>query len=324
MKLLKSIRIKNFRSIIDEKIELEDFNCFVGKNDCGKSNVLKALNLFFNGKTDFNTDYNFDTDYSKYAKTGAHQAKEITITIEIVLPHSFKESGIKEWTRIWRMDGLYYDNLNELFKGRTKAITYFSRIRYLYIPAVKSNEYFKNLLSDLYSSMTSTVDSSLRGLNIEYSKQLQDLTVELSRDLKDVLKIDSSLEMPSNLNILFRDLSFSTNDKFIRNVDLKNRGDGVKARHIPSILRFMQKNIERYRPKGAIVTSFIWGYEEPENGIEFLSCYEMANELYSYSNDVQLLLTTHSPAFYSITKKKIASVIMYLSRKKEILSMIQN
>lgn len=304
MALLKSVRIKNFRSIIDEKIELEDFNCFVGKNDCGKSNVLKALNLFFNGKTDFNTDYNFDTDYSKYAKPGTHQAKEISISVEINVPETFKENGIKEWTKVWRKEGLYADNLNELFEGKTKAITFLSRITYLYIPAVKSNEYFKNLLSDLYSSMTGTVDSSLRALNSKYSKQLQALTVELSSDIKGVLDMDSELEMPPNLEVLFRDLSFSTNDKFVRKIDLNYRGDGVKARHIPSILRFMQKNVEKYRPKRAIVTSYVWGYEEPENGIEFLSCYEMANELFSYSNDAQLLITTHSPAFYSITKNE--------------------
>ena len=56
---IKKIRIKNFRSIVDETIDLTDINFFVGKNDCGKSNVLKALNLFFNDQTDFLCDFNF-------------------------------------------------------------------------------------------------------------------------------------------------------------------------------------------------------------------------------------------------------------------------
>lgn len=46
MVVLKRIHIKNFRSIVDATIELDDFNFFVGKNDSGKSNVLKAINLF--------------------------------------------------------------------------------------------------------------------------------------------------------------------------------------------------------------------------------------------------------------------------------------
>lgn len=46
---IKSIRIKNFRSIRNEFFSVENMNIFVGMNDVGKSNVLKALNLFFNG-----------------------------------------------------------------------------------------------------------------------------------------------------------------------------------------------------------------------------------------------------------------------------------
>ena len=44
---IKRIHVKIFRSLVDETIELSDYNFFVGKNDSGKSNVLKALNLFF-------------------------------------------------------------------------------------------------------------------------------------------------------------------------------------------------------------------------------------------------------------------------------------
>lgn len=33
---IERIRIKNFRSIVDETIDLNDINFFVGKNDSGK------------------------------------------------------------------------------------------------------------------------------------------------------------------------------------------------------------------------------------------------------------------------------------------------
>ena len=41
------IEIKNFRSIRNLSISPAEFSVFVGKNDCGKSNILRALNLFF-------------------------------------------------------------------------------------------------------------------------------------------------------------------------------------------------------------------------------------------------------------------------------------
>lgn len=110
------VHVKNFRSLVDETIELSDYNFFVGKNDSGKSNVLKALNLFFNNKTDFNTPYDFDCDYSKFAKRGAKQAREITISLDIVIPDTFMEKGVKTWTKVWRAEGVHSDNFDSLFK----------------------------------------------------------------------------------------------------------------------------------------------------------------------------------------------------------------
>ena len=39
---IKQIRIKNFRSIVDLDINVDKMNIFVGLNDAGKSNILKA------------------------------------------------------------------------------------------------------------------------------------------------------------------------------------------------------------------------------------------------------------------------------------------
>ena len=56
MRIIKEIRIGYFRSF-SQKVEvktIKDLNIFSGKNDSGKSNILKALNLFFSDeKVDF-------------------------------------------------------------------------------------------------------------------------------------------------------------------------------------------------------------------------------------------------------------------------------
>ena len=41
--MLTSFRIRNFKSIVDETIELGAFNVFIGQNGCGKTNILEAL-----------------------------------------------------------------------------------------------------------------------------------------------------------------------------------------------------------------------------------------------------------------------------------------
>lgn len=302
MDFIKRIHIKNFRSIVDEVVELKDFNCFVGKNDSGKSNVLKALNLFFNAETDFNTAFDFDSDYSKFAKRGKKQAREISITLDIVIPETFKEHGVKSWKKVWRVGGLHSDNIDTLFQSGSRGITWLQRIQYQYVPAVKSDDYFKNLLAKLYESMTDTANSALKDLNDEYSERLGDLTSELTIQLKQVLGMRSAIQMPTNLSTLFRDMSFSTSDKFVQGINLSQRGDGIKARHIPLILRYMERNIEKGRPKRSISGTYIWGFEEPENGVEYLASFELAQEFLSYTSERQMLVTTHSPAFYNQAK----------------------
>lgn len=311
---IKRIHVKNFRSIVDETIELKDFNCFSGKNDSGKSNILKALNLFFNNQTDFNTPLDFNSDYSKFAKRGQKQAKEISIVLEILVPETFIEHGIKIWKKTWRIDGLHSDNMNELFKPASRGITWLQRMQYQYVPAVKSDDFFKNLLAKLYESMTDTANSALRDLNDEYSERLETLTLGLTNQLRQVLGMRSAIQMPSNLSTLFRDMSFSTSDKYVQGIDLNHRGDGIKARHIPSILRYLQDNIEKGRPKRSVGGAYIWGFEEPENGVEYLAAFEMAEEFLSYINERQILVTTHSPAFYTQTKSE--STACFLVRRE--------
>ena len=297
--LIKKIRIKNFRSIVDETLEFDDFNVFVGLNDCGKSNVLKALNLFFNNETEPGQLLDFPRDYSQHGKTGKGKAKEIVIELYIEVPSDFKEAGIRIWKKVWRDNELFSDNLTEIFKPYSKCVTLFKRIRFEYVPAVKSNDYFQTLLLELYNSMTHSGDSSLIQANKVYSKSLTELTQNFSDSIRQQLDIDSSIRMPDKLSVLFRNLKINTNDSNTKNIDLNHRGDGIKARHIPSILLSVSNNIRGSRKKNSIDYTFIWGYEEPENGVEFFSCAKLADELYGYSSNTQMIITTHSPAIYT-------------------------
>jgi hypothetical protein len=47
----------------------------------------------------------------------------------------------------------------------------------------------------------------------------------------------------------------------------------------------------------------IWGYEEPENNLEMFTSFELAENFYEYSKGIQILITTHSPGFYSLCSK---------------------
>jgi putative ATP-dependent endonuclease of OLD family len=61
--IIKSVQVKNFRSIADETLECEDLTALVGANGCGKSAFLRALDLFYTAtpKVDFDDFYNRNT-----------------------------------------------------------------------------------------------------------------------------------------------------------------------------------------------------------------------------------------------------------------------
>lgn len=306
---IKHIRIKNFRSIVDLSLDTNKMNIFVGLNDAGKSNVLKALNLFFNGETEPGVAFDFETDYSKYAPIRAKKAKELTISIVFAIPERYSYHDDVVWTKTWREGGLHKDSSAEWsFTPYSKVPTLLKRIRYKYVPAVKSDNYFKLLLADLYMSIAKEANSELIEKAEEYSYALEGFTQKIGLRVQKTVGIKSNLTMPTNQVDIFKELIFITNDKSGKYIDLSHRGDGIKAVHIPAILKYISEQDNRLMTNTAVPITSIWGYEEPENGIEMRKCFDLAQELFEFSAEVQEFITTHSPAFYQLGNKTDAKV----------------
>jgi len=89
MNIIEQIEIKNFRSFGNRKEEsyrvtkCNPLNIISGANDSGKSNILRALNLFFNKRTDLNNFLDFDKDFYKKSIDDDKEIKEELITIKI-------------------------------------------------------------------------------------------------------------------------------------------------------------------------------------------------------------------------------------------------
>ncbi len=298
---IKEIQVINFRSIVNQTINVENLNVFVGNNDAGKSNVLKALNLFFNEETDLNHHFHFETDYSKLAPSRKRKAKEIIIKLTIEIPEGFTDKGIVEWTKIWRKEGKIFDDMNKEFSPKSRTRALIRKIKYKYVPAIKSDNYFKTLLSELYDSISEKADAKLLMQADAYSNALQTFTERISDTVSKNIGIESRLVMPRNQSDIFKELIFSTSDSQVQDINLAYRGDGIKARHIPAILKFIAEQENKDHRRGFISYTTIWGYEEPENGVELLKCFEMANEMLILSANIQMFITTHSPAFYALS-----------------------
>lgn len=95
MKIIEKIEIKNFRSFCNrqgDKSEIDKIsglNIFSGANDSGKSNILRALNLFFNNQTNQGQFFSFEHDYfKKDTKGDERDIKEELVTVRITFTNT--------------------------------------------------------------------------------------------------------------------------------------------------------------------------------------------------------------------------------------------
>jgi hypothetical protein len=299
---ITSVRIQNYRSIVDEEFMTNRLNLFVGLNDVGKSNLLRALDLFFNGPAAA-SPFVFTRDFCKYTKTPTNKAKESRVTLTLKLPASYDAAEI-HWKKVWRVGGEYEPGTELLhvdktpLKPRSRVPALLSSIRFEYVPAVKGNDYFETLLKALHDVLVDTVADEIRSASGGFTATINNKTRSALDEIETKLGIKSTIELPSDLRELFSRLEFQSQGKMA--VSLGQRGDGVKARHIPILLHYIAEQSRSRRVKGSPQSQTIWGFEEPENNLEMSKAAELAKEFLEYSKEIQIFATTHSPAFYSL------------------------
>lgn len=318
---IKKIKIENFRSIDQVVLELNNINIFFGLNDAGKSNVLKALNLFFNGFTDNGKSYDFERDFCQYTlKSIKSRKKAPEIKIELTLAY-YTDGSEFTWEKAWRNYGLVKDDVSPIYdkdqngkleaRKRSKHEAWARGLIYRYVPAMKDEIYFSTLLTEFYNVFSVSIGNEIKKASQSFVQIIDKNTKSLSGNLNAALKMNTRISLPSDLSNLFSTLDFKTENRNKQDISLNNRGDGIKIRHIPIILGFFASEQRDIKVNGKPRIDTIWGYEEPENNLELQSAFEKAKEFKAFSNTIQILLTTHSPAFYSLKTKDDDSVNLY-------------
>lgn len=318
--LIKRIEIHNFRSIRHQIVECSEYNLFCGINDIGKSNLLKALNLFFNSETDFQTPFNFSSDYNKIALAGAQksnkQKQQIKIKITFNIPKGYKSLKgktdffvEKTFDRNTKRNNAPSQKISEEDSMKRTVISrLINSVRFVYIPALKGENVIQYMLG-LLGEYELVQPGQIEGLN----KSIQDSTEDLTELLGESnIGIGTTFGLPSLLGDFWQKLSVGTSYEQLENVNnsleksakkkgvrlnpanflvpLSLRGDGLKSKYIPPLLLWLQKNSTQY--------TYIWGIDEPENSLEFRAADELSKLFCNkYSLQVQIFATTHSMAF---------------------------
>ncbi|MBJ7313257.1 ATP-dependent endonuclease [Rugamonas sp. CCM 8940] len=318
MNLIANVEVAYFRSIYKFQLSnCSDINIIFGRNDSGKSNVLRALNLFFDNQTNPGQRFRFDRDICHARLAEAQQAegirKFVYVKIWFTTPRSWQASlGTtfwvkKQWSVTTQETPQFTSSITDP-RLQQYLTRFLNKVRFHYIPAIKDRKIFENLQAEIYNVISSHTEfaESLAG----FAQTLGERTAQLSQGLLNGLGIDSVVSTPTDLTDLFRSLDFETKTEGGDAYSLTlQRGDGIQVQHIPQILAFLSDHgAEDYH---------VWGFEEPENSLELANTIKEAERFqeFSQSSNKQIFLTSHSPAFFSLEGTDVSRY--FVSRSEE-------
>ncbi|MBP9811865.1 AAA family ATPase [Candidatus Gracilibacteria bacterium] len=151
---ISRVIIKNFRTFIDFDIELnQNLQIIAGANNSGKSNFLRALNLFFNGITESSGfERSKDIAYVKSSYVSGSASAKVYIDVELTFKNG-EELKIKDLDTFCyskgkillrrqftdEIDHLYFSMDGTTFKdeitlGKHPINTFLKRIKFIYLP----------------------------------------------------------------------------------------------------------------------------------------------------------------------------------------------
>lgn len=341
MKIISKIQIKHFRSFFecDDLKSLGEFNIFAGANDSGKSNALKALNLFFNNQTSFLDRFNFEDDYSKLSFLKAREKKKgrqfITIRIYFNKDEINGKAGLKKFVKKqleelwvertwWKYEEQYREKVPDYIQNSTQGIkasfsAFLNEIKFIYIPAFKNEDVFAHVLKLAGDNEGVFLDANAKNT---LNEKIAETTAEISRDFSNLTGIDTMLSLPITLESFWSALTVASVFKEAAKkalsrgkledyyINFSLRGEGIKSIFVPVILGWLAKSIR--------TKYWIWGVDEPENSLESSRALNVFSKFVDYSSMAQIFVSSHSPIFIFPRQESIkkSDIRVYLARQR--------
>lgn len=217
---IRRVKISNFRTLLDFEIELnEKFQIIAGANNSGKSNLLRALNIFFNEGFDEDSYFDKTKDLSYHIEKGTGSSSPTTIEVDLFLKDDEirRIKNLDEYiieNNIIRTRGYYFGELEgwyhssqdgtfpiqkELKKGQNKIekathaiIKLFKRIQFMYIPAQYDigSKINQLVAEEILPTMVDTYGNTGLSSKVKELKKQIDVVDQLT---KDVLKEKNEL-----------------------------------------------------------------------------------------------------------------------------------
>lgn len=327
---ISSIQIKNYRSISDAELSLQDMTVILGKNNEGKSNILMAVNvaistlqihaaikrrrISYRLRQD-NESYDWDRDFPVDKKKGYKKNKKTRFILDFTLD----EKEIDEFRKKigHHLNGslpiqIEYSNdnnaiikvvkpgkgskpLNEKSKEVCKYIA--EHIEFNYIPAVRTVEHSMDIINMQISDRLRKERE-----NREYQSALgkiKELELNIVKKLSEEIKTSLNDFLPN-----LKDVSLQTSEDLgllIRHrqdyslmVNDGNQTDLLsKGDGVKSLVALSLLKNKKTIPNTASVIAI----EEPESHLHPSAIEVLRKTIIALSKNSQVIVSTHNPQF---------------------------
>ena len=331
--------VSNYRSITNAyKLDLQNMTILIGKNNEGKSNLIKALNLAMeivrfsgnfrrriiphqlyvwrddfpvglqnksklkNKSTEFRLDFKLNDEEiaTFYEKVGSNINGDLSVYIEIKQDDTFSITVPKR--------GKNATALSSKIENISQFIC--DNISLQYIPAIRSE-------SDAYDVISNIIESEFQQTEDEEYKKAQEYIEKYQKkklkELSNRIKEPLAVFMPS-----IKTVSLSLEDRFSRKPFLRNKnfevsiddgvltslsqkGDGVKSLTTMAIL-------SKTNAKNRVII-----IDEPEAHLHPEAIHYLKKVLFDLAVTNQLIISTHNPIF--VNRSSVSSNIIVENHK---------
>jgi putative ATP-dependent endonuclease of OLD family len=220
---ISNIIINNFRSIKHVRLDLDDYTILVGKNNCGKSNILHAINLAFNFS-------NVDREDILVSKAEPFDySRRIVIDVKII-PVDNKGIPQKSFDDRWTLafgDSIMIDDAEDIqyFAFRTE------------VSYDEDKEYYANKKVEITNWSSDGECDTGKAINRSILEHIENLFINAQRDISSDIKDKTSMwgKLTTNINV-----QNATREKLDKQLKTLN-GQILKS---SDILKLMKKTLE--------------------------------------------------------------------------------
>lgn len=328
---ITKIKINNFRSFKNSDNLIENFdklNILTGRNNVGKTNVLRAINLFFNPEV-----YNSAIDRNAIKQITQGASKEPVITVDFIDDEldRGKVSKYQIYLNLNKEDYYKTNSKNPKLNTSSKIKAYLDKkFKCVYLSTtdqVLSNQAY-DLINDMILQYFKKKHKAIKDTVEQFEKQYKTLLDTFKGQISDIesdLNNEFRLFRENNINIspkltirektnisefLLSNISLQLDDDYAQIIDAK--GAGVQRTSVVLLTFFLLNEIFQYQNKIILL-------DEPEAFLYPLLTTGLKNSILEMTDhdsyQTQVFITTHSREFlkevnnplykfYNISQKK--------------------